>query len=66
MKLLQDNDEEPNEIQRRIFSLIELQQEREALAERAQAYMDKVKEKFDKRIKEDAFLLGDMVLKWAA
>ena len=25
MKLLQDNEEEPNEIQRRIFSLIELQ-----------------------------------------
>ena len=32
IKFFQDIKEEPNDIQRRIFSLIELQQEREALA----------------------------------
>ena len=66
MKLLWDSEEDPNEIQRRIFSLIELQQETEALVEREQAYTDKVKENFDKRIKKYTFLLGDMVLRWDA
>ena len=36
IKFFQDSQEEPNDIQRRIFSLIELQQEREALDEKSQ------------------------------
>ena len=36
IKFFQDSQEKPNDIQRRIFSLIELQQEREALAEKDQ------------------------------
>ena len=36
------------------------------LAEKAQIYMNKVKARFDKRTKEDTFLLGDMVLRWDA
>ena len=36
INFFQDSLEEPNDIQRRIFSLIELQQEREALAEKTQ------------------------------
>ena len=35
--------EEPNEVQRRIFQMIELQQERELLVEKAQDYKDKIK-----------------------
>ena len=36
MKLFQDSQEEPNDIQRRIFSLIEVQQECEVVEEKAQ------------------------------
>ena len=50
---MQDNLEEPNEIQRIIFQMIELQQEREFLIEKAQMYKDKIKQSFDKRIKEN-------------
>ena len=38
--------------------MIELEEERETLAEREQTYKNMVKEKFDERIKEDTFLLG--------
>ena len=43
MKFFQDILEEPNDIQRRIFSLIELQQEREAVEEKAQMYRKEIK-----------------------
>ena len=46
--------------------LIELQQEREALAEKDQIYKKNIKEIFDRKIKEDTFSFGDMVLKWDA
>ena len=52
MKFMQENVEEPNEVQHRIFQMIELQQERELLVEKAQDYKDKIKHKFDKRVKE--------------
>ena len=38
MKLFQDSLEEPNDIQRIIFSLIELQKEHEAIEEKDQIY----------------------------
>ena len=43
MKLFQYSLEEPNDIQRRFFSLIELQQECEAIEEKAQMYKKKIK-----------------------
>ena len=64
IKFFQDSQEEPNDIQRTIFALIELQQEREALDEKAQAYRKKIREIFDRKVKEDTFSFGDMVLRW--
>jgi hypothetical protein len=66
MKYVQEEDSEPNPIQRRINQLIEVHQEREALCEKVQIYQDKVKQVFDKRAKVNSFKLGDMVLKWDA
>ena len=63
MKFFQYSLEEPNDIQRRIVSLIELQQEREAVEEKVQMYRKKIKEIFDKKIKENTFSCGDMVLR---
>ena len=66
MKFLQDSQEEPSDIQRRIYALIELQQKRETVEEKAQLYSTNIKEKFDRKIKENTFSNGDMVLRWDA
>ena len=46
--------------------MIELLQECEALIEKAQDYNRKIKEKFDRKVKENDFSCGDMVLRWDA
>ena len=66
MKFMQDSLEEPNEVQWRIFQMIELQQERELLVEKAQDYKDKIKHNFDERVKENNFFPNDLVLRWDA
>ena len=66
MKFLQDSQEEPSDIQRRIYALIELKQKRETVEEKAQLYRTKIKEMFDRKIKENTFSNGDMVLRWDA
>ena len=66
MKFLQDNQEEPSDIQMRVYALIELQQNRESVEEKAQLYRRKIKERFDRKIKENTFFNGDMVLRWDA
>ena len=66
MKFLQDSQEEPGNIQRRIYALIELQQKCETVEEKAQLYRTKIKERFDRNIKENTFSNGDMVLRWDA
>ena len=50
MKYAQEEMDEPNPIQRRMLQLIEVHQIREALMDKAQAYKDKVKTLFDRRI----------------
>ena len=66
MKYVQEEDSEPNPVQRRINQLIEAHQEREAQCEKVQKYQRKVKQVFDKRAKLTSFKLGDSVLKWDA
>ena len=66
MKFIQDSQEEPSDIQRRIYALIELQQKGEIVEEKAHLYRTKIKERFDKKIKENTFSDGDMVLRWDA
>ena len=53
-------------MQRRIYALIELHQNREIVEEEAQLYRLKVKEIFDRKIKDNSFSIGDMVLRWDA
>jgi hypothetical protein len=66
LKFLQEEIEEPNDIQRRIFQIIEVQQRREALDQRTEAYQSKIKSSFDKKTKKDIFQEGDLILRWDA
>jgi len=66
MKYIQDEIEEPNNMQRRICQIIEVQQARKMMYQKAQAHQDKIKTIFDTRTKEDQFLVGDLVLRWDA
>lgn len=64
MKLLQDEFEEPDEVQRTICLIIELQETRNLLQRKNQIYQDRVKALFDKNIKRDEFFPIDLVLRW--
>ena len=64
MKFIQEEMDEPNSIQRRMLQRIEVQQTKDALIEKAQAYKAKVKFVFNKRIKQKVFQLDDLVLHW--
>ena len=64
MKLFQEQDEEPNHMQRRINQLIELHQMREREYDRFQVHQEKMKKTFDKKIKNRDFQINDLVLKW--
>ena len=46
--------------------MIELQQNREKVEESAQLDRLKIKNRFDKKIKDSTFSVGDMVLRWDA
>jgi len=64
IRLLQEIQAEPNDIQRRINQTIHLQQTREQVYDRAQVLQEKLKKMFDKRAKAEDFYIGDKVLKW--
>ena len=49
---------------RMINELVEVQQIREKVLDKAQIFKDKTKRIFDRRAKPDEFLQGDWVLKW--
>ena len=60
------NEDEPNEMMRRMMDLVELQQIREQVARKSEAHQQRIKGMFDKRAKADNFQFGDWVLKWDA
>jgi hypothetical protein len=66
MKLWQDENEELNDITRRINQIIEVQKNRAEVDDRLQKYQDSMKFLFEKKTKDREFLLGDLVLKWDA
>eukprot|EP00253_Pinus_taeda_P002515 PITA_02515 len=66
MKILQEAQVEPNNIQRRINHTINLQQNREEVYQRSQVLQEKLKKIFDKRTKAEDFYLGDKVLRWGS
>jgi hypothetical protein len=64
MKLLQEVQVEPNDTQRRINQMIQLQQSREEVYNKTQVIQESIKKIYDRRTKEDDFELGNSVLKW--
>ena len=66
MRYFQDQQEEPNHIQRRINQIIELEERRYKAYDKVQSHQEKMKSTFDRRVKEDQFQMGDLVLKWDA
>jgi len=64
MKLLQESQAEPNDMQRRINQIICLQQTRDQVFSRVQILQEKLKKSFDRRTKAEDFNMGDKVLKW--
>jgi hypothetical protein len=66
MKLWKDENEEPNDVTRRMNQIIEVQQKRVEVDDKLQKYQDNMKSLFDKKSKDKEFLLSDLVLKWEA
>jgi hypothetical protein len=64
MKLLQEMQVKPNDSQRRINQMIQLQQSKEEIYNKTQVVQESIKKIFDKITKEDDFDLGDLVLRW--
>jgi hypothetical protein len=65
-KFIQDHQEEPDDMIRRIHQLVEVQQAREQTVDRVQDHQKKIKQVFDKKAKRERFQIGDLVLKWDA
>ena len=63
-KILQGQEDEPNDVQRRINQLVHTQQMREQVYNRSQLHQEKMKKAFDKHSKPEDFWLGDLVLRW--
>eukprot|EP00253_Pinus_taeda_P025829 PITA_25829 len=64
MKLLQESQAEPNDMQRRVNQIICLQQTSDQVYNRVQILQEKLKKAFDRRTKAEDFNMGDKVLKW--
>ena len=64
IKLPQEIQAEPNDIQRKINQTIHLQQTREEVYHRNQVLQEKLKKMFDKRTKAEDFFIGNKVLRW--
>ena len=66
MKLLQEQQDEPNHMQRRINHVIELDELRDKAYGKVQIHQEKMKNTFDRNVKEEKFQIIDLVLKWDA
>ena len=66
MRYFQDQQEEPNHMQRMINQIVELDEQRNKAYDRVQSHQEKMKNTFDRRIKEEQFQIKDLVLKWDA
>eukprot|EP00253_Pinus_taeda_P030496 PITA_30496 len=64
IKLLQEIQAEPNDMQRRVNQTIHLQQTREQVFNGAQILQEKLKKIFDKKTKAEDFLVGSKFLRW--
>jgi len=66
IKFMQEIKEEPDDIRRRMFQIIQLQWEREAIKNTPERHKRRMKESFDKKFKREMFAVGDLVLRWDA
>ena len=66
MNLLQEQQDEPNHVQRRINEIIELNELRDKSYGKVQVHQEKMKKTFDRKVKEEQFQIEDLVLKWDA
>ena len=64
MRYFQEQQEEPNHMQRRINQIIELEDKRNKAYDNVQLYQEKIKNTFDRKVKEEQFQIDDLVLKW--
>jgi hypothetical protein len=65
-RLLQEQEVEPNDAQRRINKLVRVQQMREQVFNKSNIHQDIVKRIFEKHTKQEDFKVNDMVLNWDA
>ena len=65
-KFLQEEQDEEEDMAKRITNLAEIHHIREHLVEKVAAHQKKIKEAFDKKAKINNFQIGDLVLKWDA
>ena len=61
---MQESQEEPDDITRRINQLVELEETRSQVNQRLGAYQEKMKELFDQHAKDRKLQAGDLVLRW--
>ena len=64
LKLLQEEQDEPNHVQRRINQIIELNELRNKAYGKVQVHREKMMNTFDRKVKEEQFQINDLVLKW--
>jgi hypothetical protein len=64
--LLHDYEGEPNLMLKRIHQMVEVQQIREQVLDRAYNRQQKIKQAFDRKNRKKEFEQGDLVLKWDA
>ena len=58
-KLFQEEEDEPNDMMKRMMDLVELQQIREQVAGKSEAHQQRIKGMFEKRAKVENFQVGD-------
>ena len=66
MKLLQERYNEPNHMQRRINQIIELNELRDKSYSKVKIHQEKMKDTFERKVKEEKFLIDDLLLKLEA
>ena len=64
MKLLHEQQDEPNHIQRRINQIIELNELRDKAYGKVQIQQERMKNTYDTKVREEQFQFEDLVLKW--
>ena len=61
---MQENQEEPDDMVRRINQLVELEETWNQVDQRLMEYQEKMKNVFDQHVKDRKFQVGDLVLRW--